>query len=161
MARAYDAQCTPDFFGSTAQDELQYRGRLSAWRIQPTPNARRELFEGNEAGGGDRRWPARLPSMGPSGSTELSAIRNALATKAGCRITSPLSTTLVVAAATARSVSTTMTRPSAAQSGLPGRRGTPCEADSATWLGLGKAKQLDAFVAHLGVGATSGRSVTP
>ena len=27
LARAYDAQCTPDFFGFNAQDELQYRGR--------------------------------------------------------------------------------------------------------------------------------------
>src|SRR5262249_26133467 len=26
VARAYDAQCTPDFFGFNAQDELQYRG---------------------------------------------------------------------------------------------------------------------------------------
>jgi peroxiredoxin len=37
VARAYDAQCTPDFFGFNAQDELQYRGRLdrrqrSGWR---------------------------------------------------------------------------------------------------------------------------------
>jgi peroxiredoxin len=30
VARAYDAQCTPDFFGFNAQDELQYRGRLDA-----------------------------------------------------------------------------------------------------------------------------------
>jgi len=28
VARAYDAQCTPDFFGFNAQDELEYRGRL-------------------------------------------------------------------------------------------------------------------------------------
>src|SRR5271167_4022929 len=39
VARAYDAQCTPDFFGFNAQDELQYRGRLDASRIQPQPNA--------------------------------------------------------------------------------------------------------------------------
>ena len=30
VARAYDAQCTPDFFGFNARDELQYRGRLDA-----------------------------------------------------------------------------------------------------------------------------------
>ena len=33
VARAYDAQCTPDFFGFNAQDELQYRGRLDASRM--------------------------------------------------------------------------------------------------------------------------------
>ena len=38
VARAYDAQCTPDFFGFNAQDELQYRGRLDASRLQPPRN---------------------------------------------------------------------------------------------------------------------------
>src|SRR6202007_1477107 len=32
VARAYDAQCTPDFFGFNADDELQYRGRLHGFR---------------------------------------------------------------------------------------------------------------------------------
>jgi Redoxin len=45
VARAYDAQCTPDFFGLNAQDELEYRGRLDASRMTPVPNARRDLFE--------------------------------------------------------------------------------------------------------------------
>src|SRR5262249_8696117 len=45
VARAYDAQCTPDFFGFNAQDELQYRGRLDGSRITPVPNVRRDLFE--------------------------------------------------------------------------------------------------------------------
>ena len=45
VARAYDAQCTPDFFGFNAQDELQYRGRLDASRMTPIANARRDLFE--------------------------------------------------------------------------------------------------------------------
>jgi peroxiredoxin len=44
-ARAYNAQCTPDFFGFNAKDELQYRGRLDASRTSLVPNARRELFE--------------------------------------------------------------------------------------------------------------------
>ena len=35
VARAYDAQCTPDFFGFNTQDELQYRGRLDAARMTP------------------------------------------------------------------------------------------------------------------------------
>jgi peroxiredoxin len=45
VARAYDAQCTPDYFGFNAKDELQYRGRLDASRTSLVPNARRELFE--------------------------------------------------------------------------------------------------------------------
>ncbi len=45
VARAYDAQCTPDFFGFNAQDELQYRGRLDASRMAFLPKARRDLFE--------------------------------------------------------------------------------------------------------------------
>jgi peroxiredoxin len=45
VARTYGAQCTPDFFGFNAQDELQYRGRLDASRMTPVANARRDLFE--------------------------------------------------------------------------------------------------------------------
>jgi len=45
VARAYDAQCTPDFFGFNADDALQYRGRLDASRTSIMPGARRELFE--------------------------------------------------------------------------------------------------------------------
>jgi len=45
VAKAYDAQCTPDFFGFNADLELQYRGRLDASRTSPVPNARRDLYE--------------------------------------------------------------------------------------------------------------------
>jgi peroxiredoxin len=45
VARGYGAQCTPDFFGFNANDELQYRGRLDASRTSLVPGARRELFE--------------------------------------------------------------------------------------------------------------------
>jgi peroxiredoxin len=45
VARAYDAQCTPDFFGFSAKLELQYRGRLDASRKDTVPGARRELYE--------------------------------------------------------------------------------------------------------------------
>jgi peroxiredoxin len=46
VARAYDAVCTPDFFGFNADLELQYRGRLDASGQKSAPaNARRELFE--------------------------------------------------------------------------------------------------------------------
>ncbi len=45
VAKAYDAVCTPDFFGFNADLELQYRGRLDESRVEPVPGARRELFE--------------------------------------------------------------------------------------------------------------------
>jgi peroxiredoxin len=46
IARAYDAACTPDFFGYNAAQELQYRGRLDSSGRQPGPaDARRELYE--------------------------------------------------------------------------------------------------------------------
>ena len=45
VARAYDAICTPDFFGFNAKDELQYRGRLDESHTQLVPNARRDLYE--------------------------------------------------------------------------------------------------------------------
>src|SRR5262245_36719670 len=45
VARAYRAQCTPDFFGFNARDELQYRGCLDATRMSIIPGGRRELFE--------------------------------------------------------------------------------------------------------------------
>jgi peroxiredoxin len=67
VARAYDAQCTPDFFGFNAQDELQYRGRLDASRMTPVPDARRDLFEAMkqiaETGHGPKK---QIPSMGCS-----------------------------------------------------------------------------------------------
>ena len=67
VARAYGAQCTPDFFGFNAQDELQYHGRLDAARMTPDPNARRDLFEAMkqvaETGIGPKD---QLPSMGCS-----------------------------------------------------------------------------------------------
>ena len=65
VARAYDAQCTPDFFGFNAKDELQYRGRLDASRRELVPNARRDLFEAMkqiaETGQGPKE---QIPSMG-------------------------------------------------------------------------------------------------
>lgn len=46
VARAYDAACTPDFFGFNGRLELQYRGRLDASRNrQGEPGLRRDLFE--------------------------------------------------------------------------------------------------------------------
>jgi len=46
VARAYDAACTPDFFGFDRELRLRYRGRLDASRKETAaPDARRELFE--------------------------------------------------------------------------------------------------------------------
>jgi hypothetical protein len=45
VARAYDAVCTPDFFGFNAKGELQYRGRLDESRASPVADARRDLYE--------------------------------------------------------------------------------------------------------------------
>ena len=45
IAKAYDAQCTPDFYGFNAKLELQYRGRLDASGTRALPDARRELYE--------------------------------------------------------------------------------------------------------------------
>lgn len=66
-ARAYDAVCTPDFFGFNARDELQYRGRLDESRTVLVPDARRDLFEAMkqvaETGQGPRD---QIASMGCS-----------------------------------------------------------------------------------------------
>ena len=46
VARAYDAACTPDFFGFNADGALQYRGRLDASRREAGPaDLRRDLYE--------------------------------------------------------------------------------------------------------------------
>ena len=45
VARAYDAVCTPEFFGFDKNLEMQYHGRLDASRRDAVPNARRELYE--------------------------------------------------------------------------------------------------------------------
>ncbi|MEM9442449.1 MAG: thioredoxin family protein [Pseudomonadota bacterium] len=67
VARAYDAVCTPDFFGYNADLELQYRGRLDASKTTPIPNAVRELYDAMvqvaETGKGPQE---QIPSMGCS-----------------------------------------------------------------------------------------------
>jgi peroxiredoxin len=67
VAHAYDAKCTPDFFGFNARDELQYRGRLDASRMTPVPDARRDLYEAMKEIAESGRGPAeQVPSMGCS-----------------------------------------------------------------------------------------------
>jgi peroxiredoxin len=65
VARAYDAVCTPDFFGYHADLELQYRGRLDASKTSPVPGAIRELYEAMVQVAETGRGPEQqIPSMG-------------------------------------------------------------------------------------------------
>ena len=68
VARAYDAVCTPDFFGFDAAKGLQYRGRLDASRKETGPaDARRELFEAMSQVAKTGHGPKdQIPSMGCS-----------------------------------------------------------------------------------------------
>jgi peroxiredoxin len=67
VARAYDAKCTPDFFGFNAEDELQYRGRLDASRASLLTDARRDLFEAMKQVAETGRGPSeQIASMGCS-----------------------------------------------------------------------------------------------
>ena len=67
VARAYDAVCTPDFFGFDADLGLQYRGRLDASRVELVPDARRELFEAMQEVAATGRGPSeQIGSMGCS-----------------------------------------------------------------------------------------------
>ncbi len=68
VARAYEAVCTPDFFGFDAELGLQYRGRLDeSGRHPAAPGARRELHEAMAQVAATGRGPAwQTPSMGCS-----------------------------------------------------------------------------------------------
>ncbi len=44
VARAYDAVCTPDFFGFNKDGQLQYRGRLDDARMVSIENRTPELL---------------------------------------------------------------------------------------------------------------------
>lgn len=68
VARAYGAECTPDFFGYNAAGELQYRGRLDASRRTAGPvDARRDLYEAMVLIAETGRGPKdQVPSMGCS-----------------------------------------------------------------------------------------------
>ena len=67
MARAYDAVCTPDFFGFDKDLELQYRGRLDESKTTLVEGARRELQEAMVQIAETGRGPAeQISSMGCS-----------------------------------------------------------------------------------------------
>ena len=68
VARAYDAVCTPDFFGYNAAMELQYRGRLDAAGPKSDDDTQeRELFNAMQQVAETGRGPEhQIPSMGCS-----------------------------------------------------------------------------------------------
>lgn len=68
VARAYDAACTPDFFGFNKDLELQYRGRLDESGRDPAgPDVRRELFEAMKQVAETSQGPRQqTPSIGCS-----------------------------------------------------------------------------------------------
>ncbi len=68
VARAYDAVCTPDYFGYDKNLRLKYRGRLDEGRTTPPPpGARRELVEAMRAiAATGLAPPDQTPSIGCS-----------------------------------------------------------------------------------------------
>jgi peroxiredoxin len=67
VARAYDAVCTPEFYGFDSALKLAYHGRLDAGRGREAlpPDAKRELFEAMKAvANGDAAPANQQPSMG-------------------------------------------------------------------------------------------------
>lgn len=67
VAKAWDAICTPDFFGFNADMELQYRGRLDASRKEAVDGAERDLYEAMKQVAETGKGPEeQLSSMGCS-----------------------------------------------------------------------------------------------
>jgi peroxiredoxin len=68
VARAYDATCTPDFFGISPAGLIEYRGRLDEGRKdQPARGARRDLVEAMRLIAATGKGPKeQIPSVGCS-----------------------------------------------------------------------------------------------
>ena len=68
VARVYNAECTPDFFGFNAKLELQYRGRLDdAGQSRASDDTRRELYLAMKQIAETGKGPAeQTPSVGCS-----------------------------------------------------------------------------------------------
>ena len=68
IAAAYDAVCTPDFYGLDANGVIRYRGRLDSGRNDPNPgDVRPELVEAMRAVAQGKPAPAKqFPSVGCS-----------------------------------------------------------------------------------------------
>jgi len=68
VARAYKAECTPDYFGLDADGKVQYRGRLDEGRKDPPPpGAKRELLDAMRMVAATGKAPEeQIPSIGCS-----------------------------------------------------------------------------------------------
>lgn len=68
VARAYDAACTPEFYGLNADGVILYHGRLDEGRKGPLPpGGRRELVEAMRMIAGTGQGPAeQFPAVGCS-----------------------------------------------------------------------------------------------
>ncbi len=68
VARAYDAVCTPDFFGLNRAGQLQYRGRFDASRKETAPDTvPRDLFDAMRQVAATQQGPLdQIPGMGCS-----------------------------------------------------------------------------------------------
>ena len=68
VARAYDAACTPEFYGISRDGRIEYRGRLDQGRKDPPPaDARRELVEAMRLIAATGKGPdEQIPSVGCS-----------------------------------------------------------------------------------------------
>ena len=68
VARAYEAVCTPDFFGLNGQGSIEYRGRLDDGRAgPPSPGAKRELLDAMRLIAATGKGPEKqIPSVGCS-----------------------------------------------------------------------------------------------
>ena len=67
VGSAYNAVCTPDFFGLNAKGELQYRGRLDDARMKDAPTRTRELVDAMRMIAATGEGPREQhPSMGCS-----------------------------------------------------------------------------------------------
>jgi len=68
VAKAYDAVCTPDFFGFNADLKLQYRGRFdAAGRGEPPTDNPRDLFNAMKLVAETGKGPAeQIASIGCS-----------------------------------------------------------------------------------------------
>ena len=68
VARAYDAACTPEFYGISKDGVIAYHGRLDEGRKDPPPaGARRELLDAMRMIARTGKGPAeQFPSVGCS-----------------------------------------------------------------------------------------------
>lgn len=68
VARAYDAVCTPDFFGLNSVGKIEYRGRLDAGRTEEPPSdIRRDLVEAMHEIARTGKGPAEQPASAGCG----------------------------------------------------------------------------------------------